>query len=357
MFQPWAQAWQQALYGPHGYYRHTQPAAHFSTSVSLLRRTMSSGLHSGSGSQPTGNIATAMAQLASHCQLPRIVDIGCGEGDLLASLTLTHPQLATTGIEVRPRPTELPASIDWRISPGGAELPARGELPEGSLVIAHEWLDDIPVPIVQRAAPNQPWQLVEVDPRGTERLAGPPTAADQDWLARWWPHGIRAEVGRPRDMVWQQLLRSNSGRDHVFLAIDYSHSAADRPQAGSLAGYRNGRRCAPRPDAQHNITAAVALDAVAAAGVAAGAISQWLLPQRIALAALGVSAQRPPVSLARTDPARYVAGLQAAGAAAELLDPHGLGALNWLIQVPDGPAAPRISAALGNLLGNVGALA
>ena len=45
----------------------------------------------------------------------------------------------------------------------------------------------------------------------------------------------------------------------------------------------------------------------------------------------GSTARRPPLELARTDPAGYLRALAAAGAAAELTDPAGLGGHWWLL--------------------------
>jgi hypothetical protein len=56
-----------------------------------------------------------------------------------------------------------------------------------------------------------------------------------------------------------------------------------------------------------------------------------IVTQREALKALGVDAGRPPLDLARTDPAGYVRRLAEAGAAAELIEPGGLGGHWWLL--------------------------
>ena len=50
---------------------------------------------------------------------------------------------------------------------------------------------------------------------------------------------------------------------------------------------------------------------------------------------LGVSAAKPERSIADDDPRGYLALLQQAGEAAELLDPRGLGAFGWLVQPVD----------------------
>lgn len=83
------------------------------------------------------------------------------------------------------------------------------------------------------------------------------------------------------------------------------------------------------PDGSRDLTAHVALDACAAAPALPGA---RLLAQRDALRALGVTGGRPPLSQASSDPAGYVRALAAAGEAAELTAPGGLGDFGWLVQ-------------------------
>jgi SAM-dependent MidA family methyltransferase len=166
-------------------------------------------------------------------------------------------------------------------------------------------------------------------------------------VADWWPLsavGARAEVGRSRDLAWASVV--SSVRRGVAVAVDYAHDRPARPAQGSLTAYRSGRQVPPVPDGTCDLTAHVALDAVAAAGVAAGATETRLDDQRAALAALGVDGRRPPHALSRTDPAAYLRGLQRAGEAAELLDRGGLGAFGWLVQgvgvpLPFPPLATR----------------
>jgi SAM-dependent MidA family methyltransferase len=86
------------------------------------------------------------------------------------------------------------------------------------------------------------------------------------------------------------------------------------------------------PDGSCDITAHVALDAVAAAGERAGATATELTTQREALRALGITGAPPPLHLARTDPRAYLRALARAGEEAELIDPAGLGAFGWLAQ-------------------------
>ena len=225
------------------------------------------------------------------------------------------------------RPPGLPVDVSWQ-----HEVPST----TGALLVANEWLDDVPVVVVELA--DDGWRLVLVDPAtGAERLGPPPADDDADWLATWWPSedgklevGARAEVGRPRDEAWAAAV----GRltDGLAVAIDYAHDLRTRPSAGSLTGYRDGRRVPPVPDGSCDVTSHVALDACAAAGIGAGATTTLLTHQRAALTALGVRRDAPPYELSRTNPADYLRALSRAGEAAELTDPGGLGGFGWLLQ-------------------------
>jgi SAM-dependent MidA family methyltransferase len=256
------------------------------------------------------------------------VDMGAGDGTLAARvLALARPELAArlrvTAVELAPRPPGLPERIAWTRT-----VPDRLR----GLVVANEWLDNVPLDVAELTEHGP--RLVLVDPRtGAERLGGEPCAADLAWLERWWPlrrPGDRAEIGRPRDEAWAALVgRIDRG---LAVAADYAHSLRDRPPGGTLAAYREGRTVPPVPDGSCDITAHVALDAVAAAGERAGATATELTTQREALRALGVTGAPPPLHLARTDPRAYLRALARAGEEAELIDPAGLGAFGWLAQ-------------------------
>lgn len=112
------------------------------------------------------------------------------------------------------------------------------------------------------------------------------------------------------------------------MAVDYAHVRGARPPFGTLTGFRRGLEVRPVPDGSCDLTAHVALDACAAA---AGHASAELTDQRAALHRLGVGGDRPPLSLAATDPAGYVTALAAAGEAAELTARGGLGDFGWLL--------------------------
>ena len=312
----------EALYGPAGFYRRPEgPAGHFRTSVHASRF-----------------FAAAVLALARVSRLDTVVDIGAGRGELLRALHWLDPALTLHGVEVVDRPADLPDAVSW-----SAALPER----KAALLFANEWLDSIPVDVVEITEDGP--RVVEVDPAtGEERTGAPPTAEDAAWLDRWWPladaePGERAEVGRPRDEAWAMAIGS-LGRG-VAVAVDYAHERGARPPYGTLCGYREGRVVPAVPDGSCDLTAHVALDACAAAGERAGATTTLVTTQRAALRALGVRGARPPLELAQTAPQTYLRRLQAAGEQAELIDPGGLGAFRWLVQGVGVPLPPPLLSA------------
>jgi SAM-dependent MidA family methyltransferase len=315
----WQAAMQEALYGTRGFYlRGECPAAHFRTSVHTSVR------YAAATAALLGHVDAALG----HPARLDLVDIGAGQGELLGQLlALAGPELAgrirAHAAELAPRPAGLDERIGWAAAP-----PDRIT----GLVIASEWLDNIPLDVAE-LAPDGP-RIVLVDTAtGAERSGPAVPAADLAWLHRWWPlrrAGDRAEVGRPRCAAWAGVIgRLDRG---VALAADYGHRLAGRPAAGTLAGFRDGRAVRPIPDGSRDITAHVAIDACAAAGVAAGATGTLLTSQRAALRALGLTGQRPALGQADRDPAGYLAALRQAAEEAELTDPAGLGGFSWLVQ-------------------------
>ncbi|MRJ76014.1 hypothetical protein GEV29_05655 [Aeromicrobium sp. SMF47] len=292
---PWRLAWQQALYGPDGFFRRSRPADHFRTSVHV------------------GMFAEAVAELARSTSAASVVDMGAGGGELLAALRDHLPGVHLAGVELAPRPAELPEDIDW--------MPALPERVDG-LLIANEWLDNVPCDVVE-LDPAGVVREVLVDAATGEETLGPEHRSP--WLDQWWPltePGQRAEVGTTRDLAWADAVRRVDG---TAVAIDYGHRAGDRPPFGSLRSYRDGREVEVRPDGSCDVTADVAVDAVADA---AGAT---LLRQRDALARLGIDGSRPPIGLAHTDPAAYLRALGRAGEAGELGARGGLGDFWWIV--------------------------
>jgi SAM-dependent MidA family methyltransferase len=302
-FRPWHEAWSEALYGPDGFYRRPEgPAGHFRTAAHAA----------------PAELAAAVARLAAGTGCTAVVDVGAGRGELLTALDAhagdAGPPLALHGVDVVDRPPALPAAVGWSRS-----VPRVRD----ALVVAWELLDVVPCPVLEVDADGVP-RVVLVDGAGREQLGPPAGGADLAWCATWWPadglaEGDRIEVGRPRDALWAALVADVAiAGGGALLAVDYAHDAGTRPPPGSLTGYRAGRAVPPRPDGGSDVTAHVALDAVARAGVAAGAVRTLLTRQDVALRALGATS-------------------------AELLDPGALGGFGWLLQTLDRPLPESLS--------------
>src|SRR5690242_20629150 len=243
------QAMDRALYGPDGFYRRPGPgpAGHFRTSVHA------SPLFAAA-------LATLVERLDAALGEPDpldLVDVGAGRGELLTGLLAALPpaiakRVRATGVEMAPRPAGLAAEVAWA-----------GEIPTGlvGLLVATEWLDNVPL------------DIVEVDADGTVRylderfeLAEPIEPADAAWLARWWPldpaaTGARAEIGKPRDAAWQAA--AGAVTRGLALAVDYGHVSGQRPLFGSLTAFRSGREVDPVTDGSCDLTCAVAVDSLA----------------------------------------------------------------------------------------------
>lgn len=319
----WSSAMAAALYGPGGFYRTNSPSNHFRTSVSA-----------------SPLLGTALAPLVvevddalANPERLDIVDIGAGEGGLLMALRGALPddlahRVNLVAVEIRQRPDDLPEQIGWT-----------ADAPQGvtGVVIAHEYLDNVPCDVVE-VADDGSLHLVLVDSVTGEESAGPALDDQQrDWLKLWWPlcgPGDRAEIGSARDQAWAQITADLGAG--LAVAIDYGHlldqRAAGSFPAGTLTGYRSGRQVAPIPDGSCDITAHVAMDACLRAGADAGVGASALIPQSDALRALGLNARRPPIEVAHTNPPAYIEALSRASQAAELLDPASLGSFWWLLQ-------------------------
>ncbi|MEO3766315.1 SAM-dependent methyltransferase [Streptomyces sp. B8F3] len=348
----------RALYGPEGFYRRGGPGtgagAHFRTSVHA------SPLFAAAVAELVRRVAVALGRPAEL----DVVDVGAGRGELLTGVLAAYAgpgRLRAYAVEVGPRPEVLDERITWLAEP-----------PEGvrGLLFANEWLDNVPVEVAETDEGGVP-RYVEVAAHGTERLGAEVGGADAEWLRRWWPlagaaPGSRAEIGPPRDAAWSAAVATLTAG--LALTADYAHTRATRPPYGTLTAFRDGHEVRPVPDGSCDVTAHVALDAVAAAlagesgtGPAEGRVMPGdrdirrpgetdagsppgppsaaaperdgppsLMSQREALRGLGLDGSRPPLALASTDPADYLRRLATAGQAAELLDPAGLGGFTWL---------------------------
>jgi SAM-dependent MidA family methyltransferase len=318
----WREAMAAALYGPRGFFTAGPgPAAHFRTS------SHTSTLFGAALLRLIEQVDTALG----HPDPFDVVDVGAGRGELLRTLDTLEPDTLTrrlrlVAVERADRPTDLPARVHWYPT-----VPQRVT----GLLIGSEWLDNVPLDVAEHHADDSDgrWRRVLVESEtGRESLGGEPDPDEARWLARWWPSrpGGRAEIGLTRDAAWAQAV--TAVRRGLAVAVDYGHLRADRPPLGTLTGFRSGRQVPPVPDGSRDLTAHVAVDAVAAAGAAVAGLPYALVSQRTALRQLGVDGRRPPLALAGTDPSGYLRALAAASAAAELTDPAGLGGHWWLLQ-------------------------
>lgn len=305
---PWRDAMDRALYGPGGFFVRERPAAHFRTSV-----------------HASPLFARAVAELLlrvdaalGHPPDLAFTDMGAGRAELCAGVLAALPapvaaRVRAYAVERAPRP---PAGLDPRIT--WCDRPPRGVR---GLLFANEWLDNVPLSVAEADEAGVPRYVLVRPADGAERLGEPVRGPDAAWLARWWPlrePGDRAEIGLPREAAWTAATASLAAG--LAVAVDYTHTLATRPPHGTLTGYRDGHQVLPVPDTTCDLTAHVALDALPATS----------RTQRAALHALGLTGVRPPLSLATTNPTAYVRALAAAGEAAELTAPDGLGAFTWL---------------------------
>lgn len=269
----WFDTWIEAASGADGFWRHQIPSDHFATSA-------------GAGPE----LAEALAALLqTFPEIGVVIDIGAGDGSLLTGLAVAGAPVQLVGVDLRPRPVGLPDRVSWvtdcwdvRTDHWADEAVPElvGGLAAPALLVATEWLDDLPCRIAVRG-PEGHRELT------VDGLPGPPlTAADQAWVDRWWPEGDLVEVGRTRDRAWSALVAALSRVGGVALAVDYGHVRSARPVSGSLAGFGAGRPVVARPDRRTNLTAAVAVDSLTVAGERAGAATRWRRGQADALAGL-----------------------------------------------------------------------
>jgi SAM-dependent MidA family methyltransferase len=334
---------ERALYGPDGFYTSGTgaPGRDFRTSATA-----------------SPHFARALLRLAAHVDAALdfpdpfvVVEVAAARGVLLTALrenvATEAPHLAArlrlVGVDLAPRPAGLADDVTWHSQVADVRLFT-------GLLLANEWLDNVPCDVAEQTDAYAVY--VEVDETGNERRADRVEPADQDWLDRWWPlvdDGERAELGHRRDAAWcQAVAKLDRG---LAVCVDYAHDLAQREAglwaAGTLTGYREGRQVSPVPDGSTDITAHVALDAVAAAGTVGGANDTTITDQRTALKALGLTGGRPDIQLASEDPHAYLRALGSAGEEAELIARGGLGDFGWLLQGVgiDVPAVLRMPSA------------
>ena len=317
-WQPWTRAWQDALYGPGGFYRRSSPAEHFATAAHGIP---------GAGAL----LATAVLSLARQHHLTHIVDVGAGRGELLREIARQDQDLALTSTDVVPRPADLPHSIAWVQSPGGALLADSLSQLDQVLVIAHEWLDVVPCAIAEHD--GRTWRLVEVSEAGEERLAGELDDVSMAWCQEYSftdpERGDRLEIGASRDAAYAQLC--SRVREGLVVAVDYGYRAGQQPRHGTLTAYRDGVQCPPVPDGSCDLTAHVCIDSLGADS----AVSQRRMLDRI-----GPGVQQPRLTLASSDPPAYLRAVATRSAWSALRAPGGLGDFWWVMRTVDDDSLP-----------------
>ena len=309
--ETWSRAWRRAA---RDFWRSEQPSSHFDTAAGPLV------------ADRIAEIVLDVDATLGHPAEFTVVDIGCGDGSLLALVRERCRELAARarwiGIDVRPlRAAGIEAVI--------AEAPCQLDLPPiRGVVMAHEWLDEIPCDVVERDESDAD-RLVLVDRAGREMLGprldhdracaeyGVDASALRTWMKRWWPlgeTGDRAEIGIGREDAWRWM--SSLLDTGTILATDYGHTRAERIERyrhGTLTGYRAGRVVRPSPDGAMNLTAHVAVDACAES-VPGTTLSRQR--EEIAIASLG---QQPTPA----EVERYFTGRR-------LTDPGVWGDISWL---------------------------
>ena len=267
--RPWSSAWKAANAR---FYEHHLAEAQFKTSIE-------------SGTE----VARALAQLilSSCAEFAEdgfsVIDIGSGSGRLLEQLAPFVPEDITwMGVDIRERPPELDPRIGWhRTEIDGSTRDITGfDGQVCGVVIAHEFLDDVPCTVVELDADLIP-RLVLVDEATGIEVIGPPlrdvaarrllghtTDEHCEWLDVWWPPTrpmARREIGVERERIWSRL--TGIVASGFAVAIDYAHRLDERSaglwDAGTLRGFAHGRPSSAIPDGSVNITAHVALDALA----------------------------------------------------------------------------------------------
>src|SRR5919204_561916 len=139
----WRDAMREALYGPEGFYTAASsggPAAHFRTSAHV------STVFAGALTRLVARVDEALGQPNPF----ELVDVGAGRGELLLALLAELPRplaarVRATAVEVGPPPSNLPPGIAWTDRPPPKTT---------GLLLATEWLDNVPVDVACRDAPG-----------------------------------------------------------------------------------------------------------------------------------------------------------------------------------------------------------
>ena len=300
---------------PAGFYRRPEgPAGHFLTST-----------HGDLGRV----FALAVGALADHAGVCRVLDLGCGRGELLTHLHAVRPDLGLTGVDVVERPDGLPDEVDWLRSPGGPGLPD-----------ALADLDETPRPrprvARRRPVPGRRGRRRRDAARGARR------PGNRGGDARRPPRRGRPGLGRALVAAGRRGAggpgRGGPPRDR---GVGRPASPGSAPASSSPSTTATSATPVP-PAARSRHTAAGRLDArwspTAACDLTAHVAVDSLLhdelgTQRDALARPRAE-RRParPGPGAQRDPPAYLAALADASTVATLTDPGGLGGFWWVLR-------------------------
>lgn len=266
-----ADAWEDTLTGDRSFYLspHGDPYRHFATDIA--------------GSKEIVPLVQELLAIAGDCPggSLTVIDVGSGAGGLLTRLATAGTDARLVGIDLRGRPAGLDSGIEWIT--GDARQVAGDIRGIRGVIVAHEFLDDIPCEVVETDEDGRLRRIL-VDPISRELLLGEfiDDPDDLAWLNEWWPVTrplMRAEIGRSRDVAWTAVTGMLDAG--AALTIDYGHTRAERVagtwDGGTLVGYREGRVVTPVADGSCNLTAHVAIDSVAAAAPRAQStrIARW----------------------------------------------------------------------------------
>ncbi len=298
-----------------------------------------------------------LAELPAEIPTLSLIEIGPGEGDLLADLVEAlaeqSPQMlhrlelvlveANPGMKQRQQArlqhqTSIPmrwCSLDQLVA-----APLRG------VVIAHELLDALPVErltyedgviwqqlvaldetgaLVFSKGPLPP-QLAEEIERGCQRcgLVLPPPGADPGWTTEWHSGSV--------DWFTQLSRALELG---VVLVVDYAlemhrYYSARRSDGTLMAAQAQRAGLSPlQAPGSQDLTAHICLELVEDAAVQAGWTCLGQLRQGEALLALGLAERL--YGLQSLPPADLPLALQRREALLRLVDPSGLGDFRWLL--------------------------
>ena len=245
--------WRDVWHADDFYVQHA-PEDHFQT-LAQVGATLAQHIATWLSEQVTGGV--------------EVFELGSANASLIRHVSASTPHITYAhAIDLRERPADLDASIIWhRRDVGSQGLPPRMS-DATPVLLAHEFFDDIPCDVVEVDDAGCWW--VDAGETGEPIRGSRVVEADAiDWMHRWWPphrSGMQIEVGLNRDRIWHALMRQYPRA--IGIVIDYGHTRRERSigtwDAGTLVGYRNHRVTAPRLDGRTNVTAHVAIDALAA---------------------------------------------------------------------------------------------